>query len=872
MEDSIAVLSGLPSRREAWARTLQDEGWDARPHEAGTPQHGCALTVLDVCEMGPEAAGEATRLAAETGPVLVVADRQEWTALQAASAAGATDVAIDPPAEELLLRVERLLEQRRHSDEKRRGELALVELAAAAGETLEPTAVLRAILGWLQRALPGSEPEVVVTPPVAGGRIRLVRPGPGSSLAFGHTELGERPELQRVLEGERFLHLRASRDPALLRSREALLVAGWSDAVALSLRDGGEPHSALLVRSRHPLRTDDLALVRAAAALSARALLNARTYDATARERQRLESAYADRYRELLDANHRLRQLAHQKDELLGIVAHDLRLPLHALLGHGRLLLDGSRGELRAPARESVEAMRAQGARMLELIEDLLDLHALETGRLELKAQPLDLGLLTREVCDALRGQAAERGLRVEVRAPQLGPRIAGDGSKLREVIANLVGNAIKFSAPNETVSVRVEEMGDGGGRVVISDRGPGIPPEMLANLIGGAPVPRGSEARTDARGRSRGLGLAIAREITMLHGGRLDAQSEVGHGSTFVVELPRHAAAAERPATTAPAAAPAQQAPSPAERTEPRVLIVEDDPDVRMLLADLLSDDHEVIEAEDGEEGVRLAREELPDVVLMDLFLPKLDGFGALEELKRDPRTAEIPVLFLSAERDEATRVRGLELGAADFVVKPFSAVELRARIARTLRAARQQEQLRAIAQTDALTGLPNYRAFRLRLDEELKRARRYQTPLAAVMIDLDNLKPINDQLGHAAGNRAIVALAETVVAQLRETDFAARYGGDEFVILLPHTTAAEARALADRLRRAIRKVEVDGTKMPLRASLGVAALAAGTEASADALIRAADAALYRAKRSGRDRVCVAGEEGTRMEATEGA
>jgi diguanylate cyclase (GGDEF)-like protein len=137
--------------------------------------------------------------------------------------------------------------------------------------------------------------------------------------------------------------------------------------------------------------------------------------------------------------------------------------------------------------------------------------------------------------------------------------------------------------------------------------------------------------------------------------------------------------------------------------------------------------------------------------------------------------------------------------------------------------------------------------------------------------MIDMDNLKPINDQLGHAAGNRAIVALAEAVTEQLRETDFAARYGGDEFVLILPHTSSAEARALAERLRRAIRRVEMEGTRMPLRASLGVAALAAGTEASADALIRAADAALYRAKRTGRDRVCVAGEEGVHVETSEG-
>jgi len=863
VDEAIAVVASLPTRREGLARALEDEGFRVVPAVDGVPPERCALSVLDVTDVPAARARQSVERLVGSGAVVAVGSRSDLPALRAAVEAGADDFAMQGRAE-LALRVERVLAARRAAASGRRTESALVELAAAAGENLEPTAVVRAILGWLFRALPGSDPEVVIAPPAPGGRLRLVRPGPGASLSFGHTELERRPELRRIFDGDRFLHVRDAADPEMHAVRERLLREGWADAALLSLQDGGEPASALVVRSRSPLSESDIALVRAAAALSSRALLNARTYDATARERQRLEGAYADRYRELLEANHRLRKLAHQKEELLGICAHDLRVPLRELHGHARLLLEGAQGPLGEGVHASVEEMRALADRTLEILDDLLDVHALETGRMELKTQPLDLGALTREVCNALRVQAAERGVRLDVRVPEPGPRLSGDASKLREVVANLVGNAIKFSPPGEPVDVRVEALEGGGGRVIVADRGPGIPPDMLAQLVSGGPVPRGGDDAREAL-PGRGLGLAIAREITMLHGGRLDAESEVGAGSTFVLDLPRRAGAVERPAPV--------RAPAPAGRTHraadlPRVLLVEDDEDVRQLLVDLLEDDHEVLQATDGVEGVRTTRMELPDVVLMDLFLPRLDGFGALEEIKRDASTAEVPVIFLSAERDEAARVRALELGAADFVVKPFSAVELRARIARTLRAAQQQEQLRAIAQTDALTGLPNYRAFRARLDEELKRARRYHTPLAAVMIDMDNLKPINDQLGHAAGNRAIVALAEAVTGQLRETDFAARYGGDEFVVILPHTSSDEARALAERLRRAIRRVEIDGTRMPLRASLGVAALAAGTEASADALVRAADAALYRAKRTGRDRVCVAGEEDARAEA----
>ncbi|HUL60084.1 MAG TPA: diguanylate cyclase [Anaeromyxobacteraceae bacterium] len=290
----------------------------------------------------------------------------------------------------------------------------------------------------------------------------------------------------------------------------------------------------------------------------------------------------------------------------------------------------------------------------------------------------------------------------------------------------------------------------------------------------------------------------------------------------------------------------------------QPRVLVVDDEPDAREALEMLLSPEYEVLAAEDGEAGVELARTERPDVVLMDLFMPRLDGFQALERLRADPVTADIPVIFVSGRGDDAVKVRSLDLGAVDFLQKPFSERELRARVERTLRLVRSQSQLRELAQTDALTGLANLRAFRSRIEDEVKRARRYRTPLACVMADMDNLKPINDQLGHAAGDRAIAAIAAVIREELRETDFGARYGGDEFVVLLPHTTAEEGRVFAERVCARIRErvVDVAGHCFPLSASFGVSPLPEDGESGADALVRAADAALYAAKRAGRGRV----------------
>ena len=189
--------------------------------------------------------------------------------------------------------------------------------------------------------------------------------------------------------------------------------------------------------------------------------------------------------------------------------------------------------------------------------------------------------------------------------------------------------------------------------------------------------------------------------------------------------------------------------------------------------------------------EEVRVARADPPDLVLMDLVMPRMDGFAALEALRGDHRTAEIPVIFVSGRGDDVTRVRGLDLGAVDFLAKPFSERELKARIERTLRLARRQTQLRELAQTDALTGLANLRASRARLEEEGKRAQRHGTPLTCVMADMDNLKPVNDELGHAVGDRAIATVAEVIRDELRETDFGARYGGGGVVLPLPPTAA---------------------------------------------------------------------------------
>ena len=244
--------------------------------------------------------------------------------------------------------------------------------------------------------------------------------------------------------------------------------------------------------------------------------------------------------------------------------------------------------------------------------------------------------------------------------------------------------------------------------------------------------------------------------------------------------------------------------APTEFRRTHPsrgRVLIGEDDREQALALRSILVDeDYDVALATDGAQVVRLAQKLRPDLILLDVHMPVLDGFDALEELVGDARTRDLPILIVSGADDLLPRVRELKLDTVDFLRKPFSLMELLARVDRSLNQAASREHLRNEASIDDLTGLGNPRYLRERLSLEQSRIARYGTHSAIVMVDVDKLKQINDRHGHVVGSRILRAIGQTLRREIRDTDLAARYGGDEFVVLLPHTTAPEAL----RVRRA--------------------------------------------------------------------
>jgi diguanylate cyclase (GGDEF)-like protein len=300
------------------------------------------------------------------------------------------------------------------------------------------------------------------------------------------------------------------------------------------------------------------------------------------------------------------------------------------------------------------------------------------------------------------------------------------------------------------------------------------------------------------------------------------------------------------------------------------RVLVVEDSRTQAEWLAQVLSrEGYEVVIASDGREAIRRVRSDPPDLVLLDMILPDMDGLEVLRVLKSRTDEQFIPVILLSVKSDLDSRVTGLRIGADDFLAKPFADAEILARAGAMLRIKSLQDQLRTakeqlekLSATDGLTGLYNHRHFEERLNEEFRRAQRYSDPVSLVMLDLDHFKSVNDRYGHPFGDRVLRTTAELLRSSLRDPDICARYGGEEFAVILPKTHLQGALAVAERIVRAMRQkvyVVAEGeAELRVTASVGIAFFPSKDVTSSDLLVRFADEALYRAKREGRDKVCL--------------
>lgn len=298
-----------------------------------------------------------------------------------------------------------------------------------------------------------------------------------------------------------------------------------------------------------------------------------------------------------------------------------------------------------------------------------------------------------------------------------------------------------------------------------------------------------------------------------------------------------------------------------------PRLLVVDDQPINIQTLYQIFHADHEVFVATSGEQALAFCRgNPLPDLILLDVVMPGLDGLAVCQQLKADPVLANIPVIFVTACMDPADETRALEAGGVDFITKPVNPMVVRARVKTHLTLKAQEDFLRSLVFVDGLTGVANRRRFDEALLSEWRQCRRAGTPLALLMIDIDHFKRYNDHYGHPTGDACLQQVAAVLKAAMqRACDLVARYGGEEFVCLLPGCDQAPALAKAQALQAALAARGIAHEASPTAAwvtlSIGVAVAQPQAGGSPAALVAAADAALYSAKHRGRN--CISAHSG---------
>jgi len=315
------------------------------------------------------------------------------------------------------------------------------------------------------------------------------------------------------------------------------------------------------------------------------------------------------------------------------------------------------------------------------------------------------------------------------------------------------------------------------------------------------------------------------------------------------------------------PPSQPLQDVPSPsAEKAPLDVLIVDDDQTIREMVARMVRGmGHAVYLAATGREALQRLQEHPLDIVLLDIMMPEMDGFEFCRIVQAEKKWPDLHIIITSARDTLEDKVKGLELGATDYLTKPFSMTELKARIRVGERIVRyrkalkeQQALLEYMAREDKLTGLYNRRHFEERAQEEWLRAHRYYHPLSLVFGDIDHFKKVNDRYGHAYGDKVLKEVSQTLLQHCRNNDLIARYGGEEFTVLLLETRLEDACVVAERLRAAVKALTFTHPSGPFQVtmSFGVACVSSEEPQSLTALLEGADKALYMAKHKVRNRV----------------
>lgn len=421
---------------------------------------------------------------------------------------------------------------------------------------------------------------------------------------------------------------------------------------------------------------------------------------------------------ELDNKNKKMEELDQQKTIFFANISHELRTPLTLILAPLNDLLSGT-GKLSDKATKLLLVARDNGLRLLKLVNDLLDVIRLEEGKLDLKHNPIDLNVLVPALVDSMTHLAERDSKQLIVNLGKQPLVVSGDQSALEKIFLNLIGNAIKFTNDHGKILVSGKQQGD---QIVIKvqDTGIGIDDEHLPFVFDRFRQVDGSATR---RYQGTGLGLALVKELTEQQGGLVEIKSQPGEGTTVSIKLPMSCEVMDSSLftydfqTDIPTNLPTKSNDAIAASTLPimvrneiaatadyaklsdqhSVLIVDDETDMRQYLVNLMSSDYRILQAVDGKQGLEIAEKDLPDLVLLDMMLPEINGLDVCKRLKDNSQTNHIKIVLLTAKVDESSKLTALENGADDFLTKPFSSIEVRVRVSNLLRTAALQKNLKS-------------------------------------------------------------------------------------------------------------------------------------------------------------------------------
>ncbi len=412
---------------------------------------------------------------------------------------------------------------------------------------------------------------------------------------------------------------------------------------------------------------------------------------------------------ELDQRNKDLAEADRLKSEFFANISHEFRTPLTLIIAPIDEILRND--DVSGTARESLVLIRDNSLRLLKLISDLLELVRLQDGRSQIKRERINLDAFVPAMVDSVRHLAVMKGLKIKSNVLGTPLEVFGDSGRLEKVILNILTNALKFTPSGGTIEVRWSSKG-ANASIEFEDTGVGIPEKELPYVFDRFRQVDGSATR---KHQGAGIGLTIAKELVQEQGGQLSACSTVGKGTTFTLELPL-AALSQTQANPTPAPESPDDPISDIYRRSDRflsvptevpatsetgsgeftLLVIEDEPDMRRFLVSSLEKKFRVLQASDGRRGLELALARKPDLVLVDLMLPEMNGLDICQNLKSSDETRHIRVVLLTARGDERSRLSALERGADDFLTKPFSTLELTTRLENLLAASRLDRQLK--------------------------------------------------------------------------------------------------------------------------------------------------------------------------------